>query len=208
MERFARPGSESSPGAQHGVQAKDDLSGESHHRHHVCGELLVFVESIRRSEIVPRHLEVLLGAVSADRLRSAETAPFPAGILAAALIRELRPFLEFAVSPFEQRGFIHSADADIAEPRLEDGQPDLVDIVDAVEDLQSAERIQHHLRIVLRRHLHAFAVLVIDDVHSPVGDHDAVGSAEAVLDVPGKIHSLLDEHDGIGAGLLRGCEEF
>ena len=33
VERFARPGSESSPGAQHGVQAKDDLSGESHHRH-------------------------------------------------------------------------------------------------------------------------------------------------------------------------------
>ena len=32
VERFARPGSESSPGAQHGVQAKDDLSGESHHR--------------------------------------------------------------------------------------------------------------------------------------------------------------------------------
>ena len=32
MERFARPGSESSPGAQHGVQAKDDLSGESLHR--------------------------------------------------------------------------------------------------------------------------------------------------------------------------------
>ena len=34
VERFARPRSESSPGAQHGVQAKDDLSGESHHRHH------------------------------------------------------------------------------------------------------------------------------------------------------------------------------
>ena len=33
VERFARPGSENSPGAQHGVQAKDDLSGESHHRH-------------------------------------------------------------------------------------------------------------------------------------------------------------------------------
>ena len=33
VERFARPGSESSLGAQHGVQAKDDLSGESHHRH-------------------------------------------------------------------------------------------------------------------------------------------------------------------------------
>ena len=32
VERFARPGSESSPSAQHGVQAKDDLSGESHHR--------------------------------------------------------------------------------------------------------------------------------------------------------------------------------
>ena len=32
VERFARPGSESSPGAQHGVQAKDDLSGESLHR--------------------------------------------------------------------------------------------------------------------------------------------------------------------------------
>ena len=32
MERFARPGSESSPGAQHGVQAKDDLSGESLNR--------------------------------------------------------------------------------------------------------------------------------------------------------------------------------
>ena len=31
VERFARPGSESSPGAQHGVQAKDDLSGESLH---------------------------------------------------------------------------------------------------------------------------------------------------------------------------------
>ena len=33
VERFARPGSESSPNAQHGVQAKDDLSGESHQPH-------------------------------------------------------------------------------------------------------------------------------------------------------------------------------
>ena len=32
VERFARPGSESSPNAQHGVQAKDDLSGESLNR--------------------------------------------------------------------------------------------------------------------------------------------------------------------------------
>lgn len=32
VERFARPGSESSPNAQHGVQAKDDLSGESSNR--------------------------------------------------------------------------------------------------------------------------------------------------------------------------------
>ena len=76
------------------------------------------------------------------------------------------------------------------------------DVVDAVKDLQSAQGIQHHLRIIHGADLHAFAVLIVHDVQLTVCNDDAVSGAEAVLYPAGEIHSLLDQDDRVGAGLF------
>lgn len=98
--------------------------------------------------------------------------------------------------------------ADVGAAGLVDSHRDRVDVVESIEDLQSAERIQHHLRVVVCGDLHALAVLVVHDVEGAISDEDAVPSAETALDVFGIIEPLFNQHDGVGCDLLRFGEKF
>ena len=128
--------------------------------------------------------------------------------IAAALVCQFRLIGQVVLRPFEKLVLFHDADADIGFPGLVDGHADGVDVVDAVKDLQSAQGIQHHLRIIHSADLHAFAVLIVHDVQLTVSDDDAVCGAEAVLYPAGEIHSLLDQDDRVGAGLLCGLQKL
>lgn len=54
----------------------------------------------------------------------------------------------------------------------------------------------------------AEAVLIVNDLQCTVCDDDAVGGAEAGLYPAGEVHPLLDENNGISAGLLRRLHLF
>ena len=166
-----------------------------------CGNFSL-VKGICRSKVVLRHLQILFGAFPAYRFCFAESAPVAAGKLAAALIRKSGLLGKLSACPFEQSVLHHAADADVADPRLEDGHPYLFDIVDTVEDLQSTERIQHHLRIAFGGDLHTLAMLVIDDVHRAVRDDDTVGGSEPVLHEAGEVHPLFHKNHRVDTGFL------
>ena len=116
--------------------------------------------------------------------------------------------LQNGLCPFEKLGGRNGVGADVGAAGLVDSHRDRVDVVESIEDLQSAERIQHHLRVVVCGDLHALAVLVVHDVEGAVSDEDAVPGAESALDIFGIVEPLLNQHDGVCRDLLRFGEEF
>ena len=66
-----------------------------------------------------------------------------------------------------------------------------------VVDPESAQCVQHHLRIVFRFNQHALAVLEIDDVERPVCNDDAVTGSETVRHIAAEVQPLLDVDDRV-----------
>ena len=128
--------------------------------------------------------------------------------VALTLIGQFRFLGEFGVCPLKQIGFFHLVRADIGLSGLEDGHTDGIDVVDVIEDFQGTQGIEHHLRICHCGNLHAFAVLVIADVHHTVSDNDTVGSAKAVLNPTGEVHPLFNHNHRVSAGLFCRFQEF
>ena len=172
-----------------------------------AGNFLIGQER-RLFKVIPGKREIRFGSFPAFGLCLAEPAPFAAVKIAAALVCQFRLIDQVVLCPFEKLVLFHDADADIGFPGLVDGHADGINVVDAVKDLQSAQGIQHHLRIIHSTDLHAFTVLIVHDVQYAVRDNDAVGGAEAVLYPAGEIHSLLDQDDRVGAGLLCGLQKL
>ena len=73
----------------------------------------------------------------------------------------------------------------------------VVDIIDAIEQLQRTERVAFQLRIFHCGDEYPKPVFVINHVHSAVRDKDGVGSAEALFHPAREVHPLLDEHDRV-----------
>ena len=88
-----------------------------------------------------------------------------------------------------------------------DGKADLSDIVDAIEQVEGAQRIAGKLAVLLRRHQDAEPVLVVNDVEKPVRYDDAVPGAEAALDphIAGIVEPLLHKHQRVGAAFPGLC---
>ena len=68
-----------------------------------------------------------------------------------------------------------------------------MNIVDAIEKFQCAERVKHHLRIALRFHEHASAVLEVNDAEHISSDDDAVRRSESFWHIARKVKPLLDK---------------
>ena len=160
-------------------------------------------EQRRHTELRLRKPQLFLGSGSASDRRAAEGTPLSGEILALAVVGHLRPGLQFVLRPGFQVFDGYGPGADVFASRLEDGHRHLTDIVESVVHRQSAERVQLHLRIVLRLDEDSHAVLEVDDVKLVVGNDQAVPGTEAVRHIAGKIQFLLDKNDRVFADLLR-----
>ena len=165
-------------------------------------------EERRFGEVVGGKSKVRSGTFPAVRFCLAELTPFAAMELALALEGKLGGRNQYGFCPFEKFGGRNGVGADVGAAGLVDSHRDRIDVVESIEDFQSAECIQHHLWVVVCGDLHALAVLVIHDVEGAVSDEDAVPGAESALDVFGIVEPLFNQHDGVGRDLLRFGEEF
>ena len=119
-------------------------------------------------------------AFAACRFYLAELAVVPGLEFAAADIGEFRSRFQDGFRPMEQIRLVHLIGTDIFPAWLEDCHPDGIDIIDSVVDLQCAEGIAHHLRVVLSFHKDTESVFEIDDVKNLVSDDEAVPGSETV----------------------------
>ena len=84
----------------------------------------------------------------------------------------------------------------------------VVDVVNAIKQLQSTEPVAFQLRIFHCGDEYPKPMFVINHVHGAVRDKDGVGSAEALFHPAREVHPLLDEHHRVGTGLLCGLHQF
>ena len=115
---------------------------------------------------------------------------------------QLRGGLQHFFRPPVQIRFGKYERIDVVPARLVDGHADRRDVIEVVEELQCAEGVAHELRILRRADQYAHPVFVIANPERAVADDQRVRRTEAVLHPAGKVDSLFDEHDRIGAGLL------
>ena len=127
--------------------------------------------------------------------------------LALALVCQLCGRGKHGLSPGQKFFPAHGVCADIFPSWLVDGKADLRNIVDAIEQVEGAQRIAGKLAVLLRRHQDAEPVLVVNDVEKPVRYDDAVPGAEAALDphIAGIVEPLLHKHQRVGAAFPGLC---
>ena len=100
--------------------------------------------------------------------------------------------------------FGHFKGADITQTRLKDGHNHTVNIEYAVKHLQRTNTVNHHLCVVDRINLHAFAVLEVDNMNGRTVNDDTVGSTETAFDEPGEINLLFNKHQRLaGTGIIQ-----
>lgn len=85
---------------------------------------------------------------------------------------------------------------------LVDGHADRIDVIDVIEELQSAKGVTLHLRIVFSGYENSKTVLVVNYVHGTVADENSIRCSEALFYPTGEVHSLFNQNNRVGAGLL------
>ena len=91
---------------------------------------------------------------------------------------------------------------------LVDAHGDLGDVVEVVELPERAQRVQHHLGILLRVHQDALPILEINDVQELVRHNQAVAGAEPVRHITGEVQPLFDEDERVSAERLSFLQLF
>jgi hypothetical protein len=140
--------------------------------------------------------------VSAVLFGFAEQAPVATLEVALSGIGELGCGLQRSFYPFVELVLCYREGADIGAAGLVNRHGNRVNVIDAIEDFQSAERVKHHLRIVVSIDLYALTVLIVHDVKRTVRDDDAVAGAKTTLHEAGVIEALFNQNNGICAFLL------
>ena len=129
-------------------------------------------------------------------------------VLPFAFVRQFCRGLQHRFGPVEQCFLAHGAGTDVVPAGLEDGHGHLADIIDAIEQVQCAEGIAHHLRILLGIHQDSQAVLVIDDRQGIVGHDEAVACSEPARNPLGKVQLLFNHNQRVLAGCFGRCQTF
>ena len=106
-------------------------------------------EQWRELEIMLREFQVSFGSGSALVLGLAEAAPFTTQEIPISGEGQFCGGLQYFVCPAVERVFADLERADVLPSRLVDGHGNLIDVVDAIEKLQSAERVTLHLRVFI-----------------------------------------------------------
>ena len=107
------------------------------------------------------------------------------------------------LSPAQQFRLAGLPGIHVVPPGLEDAQPDAVEVVQAPEGVQRAQRVTHELAVVVRRNEDADPEFEIDYMQHAVGHDDAVPGAVAVLYPFGVVQGLLDTDQRFPAQGLR-----
>ena len=92
---------------------------------------------------------------------------------------------------------------------LVDGHGNRLDVVEAIEDAECAEGIQHHLWIFFGIYQHTLTVFEVNNVEELVRHDEAVAGPETVRHIAGEVQPLLNEHLGVQAvlpGFLNGFQ--
>ena len=152
--------------------------------------------------------QIVDGAFSAFGLCLAEPAPFAAAEVALTLVCQPCLFGQFSVCPGEQSVLGHLEDADVGLPGLIDGHADGVNVVDAIEDFQGTQGVEHHLGIVVCADFNPGTVFQIHYVQQTFCDADTVAGAESSGDPTGEVHPLLDHDHRVGASLFGGFQKL
>ncbi len=82
------------------------------------------------------------------------------------------------------------------------GHADRIDVIDVIEELQSAKGVALHLRIVLSGYEDSKTVFVVNYMHGAVADENGIRSSEALFYPTGEVHSLFNQNNRVGASLL------
>ena len=104
------------------------------------------------------------------------------------------PLIQVILADFAGRNVLTSG--------LVDGHADCIDVIDVIEELQSAKGVTLHLRIVFSGYENSKTVLVVNYVHGTVADENGIRCSEALFYPTGEIHSLFNQNNRVGADLL------
>lgn len=104
------------------------------------------------------------------------------------------PLIQVILADFAGRNVLTSG--------LVDGHADRIDVIDVIEEFQSAKGVTLHLRIVFSRYKNSKTVLVVNYVHDTVADENGIRCSEALFYPTGEVHSLFNQNNRVGAGLL------
>lgn len=85
-------------------------------------------------------------------------------LLAFAFESKLGLRLQRLFRPVPKLGNGNDPGADILPARLVNGHGDRFDVVEAIEDAERTEGVQHHLRILFGIHQHTLAVFKVNNV--------------------------------------------
>ena len=131
----------------------------------------------------------------------AEGTPWAGEVFAFAFIGELSLGHQLVLCPCFEIIYGDCPCADVLAPRLIDGHGNIFDVVQAVEDPERTECVEHHLGIPLRFDQNALPIFEIDDVQGFIADDDTVTSSKSVRDIAAEVQTLLDMDHGIRAVL-------
>ena len=104
------------------------------------------------------------------------------------------PLIQVILADFAGRNVLTSG--------LVDGHADRIDVIDVIEELQSAKGVALHLRIVLSGYEDSKTVFVVNYMHGAVADENGIRSSEALFYPTGEVHSLFNQNNRVGASLL------
>ena len=148
------------------------------------------------------HLEAHRGQRAAFPLHPAESAPLPRSGVTLTPCRHHRLRLEHVLGPVLKGLRRDFPRRHITDAGLHDSHPHGRNIVGERLRHIGTEAIEHHLRVALRVHAYALAILEVDHVHHPIGDNDRVSRAERAGGVIAELHTPLHQKAGIRADPL------
>ena len=162
---------------------------------------LIVGEQGRLGKLVLCQPELFFCTSAAFDSSFAEGTPWAGEILAFAFVGELGFGYQFVLCPCFEISDRDCPCADVLAPGLIDGHGDILDVVQAVEDPERTESVEHHLGISLRFDQNALPILEIDDVQGFIADDDTVTGSKSVRDIAAEVEALLDVDHGIRAVL-------
>ena len=90
----------------------------------------------------------------------------------------------------------------VLTPGLVDGHADRIDVINIIEKLQSAKGVAGKLGILISRNKTTDSIFVVAYSKCSICNNNTVCGSEALFHPTGEVHSLFNQNNRVGAGLL------